>query len=498
MKKRETTRNVSGRRDFLKAAGAVTAGIAAGSPLSFAESPGSSLEPLNVWITSDELRVAESDPIDWSDAARPHGQEVVTLSPQSKFQSILGFGACFNDGACYLFNQLSAPSRAGLFHTLFHPSQMSLNACRICIGSADAAASVYSFDDGDPDPDLKRFSIDHDRTYILPVLREARAINPDLFLFGSPWSPPGWMKDNGSMLGGCMRHTYMPSYAKYFVRFLQDYAAAGVPVQAITVQNEVDADQQGLMPACFWPQDYEADFVRLHLGPEFERSGVKTQIWIIDHNYNLWGRAIAELETEGVRQFVNGIAWHGYSGEPEMMSRVQDAFPDLPMHWTEGTPDYNDPEYMKCWAVWGQKFTTILRNSCTSVTAWCFATDEHGKPNIGPYPCGGILTIDSKTHAIYHCGQFWALSHFSRFVKRGAVRIDSDGSYKDLTHVAFVNPDGSLVVILTNSGNARTTELRLGRHVASVSVPANSVMTLTATGRALESTSLVGEGQTRA
>jgi glucosylceramidase len=363
---------------------------------------------------------------------------------------------------------------------------MSLNVCRTCIGSADAAASVYSFDDGDPDPELKRFSIDHDRAYILPVLREARAVNSELFLFGSPWSPPGWMKDNGSMLGGCMRHTYMPSYAKYFVRFLADYAAAGVPVQAITIQNEVDADQQGLMPACFWPQDYEAEFVREHLGPEFERSGVKTQIWIIDHNYNLWGRAIAELETEGVRKYVNGIAWHGYSGEPEMMSRVQDAFPDLPMHWTEGTPDYNDPEYMKCWAAWGQKFTAILRNSCTSVTAWCFATDEHGKPNIGPYPCGGILTIDSKTHAIYHCGQFWALSHFSRFVKRGAVRIDSDGSYKDLSHVAFANPDGSLVVILTNAGNARTTELRLGRHVASVSVPPNSVMTFTASSVAVE------------
>jgi glucosylceramidase len=122
---------------------------------------------------------------------------------------------------------------------------------------------------------------------VLPILRQARAVNLDLFLFASPWSPPGWMKSNGSMLGGCMRHTYMPSYADYFLKFLRGYEAAGVPVQAVTVQNEVDADQDGTMLACAWPQDYEADFVTMHLGPLFQRAGVQTKIWIIDHNYNL-------------------------------------------------------------------------------------------------------------------------------------------------------------------------------------------------------------------
>jgi glucosylceramidase len=121
---------------------------------------------------------------------------------------------------------------------------------------------------------------------VLPILRQARAVNLDLFLFASPWSPPGWMK-SGSMLGGCMRRTYMPSYADYFLKFLRGYEAAGVPVQAVTVQNEVDADQDGTMLACAWPQDYEADFVTMHLGPLFQRAGVQTKIWIIDHNYNL-------------------------------------------------------------------------------------------------------------------------------------------------------------------------------------------------------------------
>jgi glucosylceramidase len=476
------TLNDSTRRDFLKIAGLAAAGMATElSVPAVGETAGTQNGELKCWITSDDLRLASVDPVPWVASGRSTGQEIVTLSPDRKFQNILGFGACFTDGTCYLFNELSAKARAELFHTLFHPSQMGLSVCRTCIGSADQAATVYSFDDGDADPELKRFSIEHDRAYILPILREARAINPDLFLFGSPWSPPGWMKDNGSMLGGCMRHTYMPSYAKYFVKFLQGYEAQGVPVQAVTVQNEVDADQQGLMPACFWPQDYEADFLRFHLGPEFERSGVKTKIWIIDHNYNLWGRAIAELETEDVRKYTNAVAWHGYTGEPEWMSRVQNAFPDLEMYWTEGSPDHNDPEYMKCWVPWAQKFIGILANSCRAVTGWSFATDEHGKPNIGPYPCGGMITIDSKTRDIYHSGQFWAMGHFSRFVKRGAVRIQSEGSAKDLYHCAFENLDGSLVTVLTNPGVTRNCELRLRQQVAKLTLPANSVVTLTST-----------------
>jgi len=418
-------------------------------------------------------------PIPWAHPQFAIAQDSISVSPAEKHQPILGFGACFTDGSSYLLNELSQKSRDSLFHTLFHPSEMGLNVCRICIGSADQAVSVYSFDDGDPDPELKRFSIEHDRAYILPMLRQARQVNPELFLFGTPWSPPGWMKDNGSMLGGCMRHTYMPSYANYFVKFLQSYEAEGVPVQAITVQNEVDADQQGLMPACFWPQDYEADFVRFHLGPHFEKSGVKAKIWIIDHNYNLWGRAIAELETPDVRKYTNAVAWHGYTGKPEWMMRVQDAFPDLEMYWTEGSPDHNDPEYLRCWVPWAQKFVGILENGCRAVTGWSFATDEYGKPNIGPYPCGGLITIDSKTRAIYHSGQFYALAHFSRFIKRGAVRVASETSAKDLSQTAFQNPDGTLVIVITNPGPPRTCELRLRGNVASLSLTGNSVVTLT-------------------
>src|SRR5579871_2070720 len=470
--------NTPTRRDFLKVAGATGAVVATHSGKSWyadaEQAPGS----LAIWVTDDDKRLALTGSAKWSEPSHEIGLDTILIEPATKFQDILGFGACFSDAACYVFNLLEPEYRDRLFHTLFHPSEMGLNVSRTCVGAADSAASLYSYDDGDPDPDLKRFSIEHDRAYILPMLRQARQINPDIFLFSSPWSPPGWMKDNGSMLGGCMRHTYMASYAKYFVKFLQEYEKAGVPIQAVTVQNEVDADQQGMMPACFWPQDYEADFVRLHLGPTFERRRLSTKIWIIDHNYNLWGRAIAELETAGVHKYTNSVAWHGYSGNPEWMMRVQKAFPELEMHWTEGSPDHDDPEYLKCWATWGQKFSDILQNGCRSITGWCLVTDERGKLNIGPYPLGGLMTIDSKSKQVYHSGQYWALEHFSRFIKRGAVRLQTRSSMKEVAHCAFANPDGSLTIVLTNSGAARACELLLRGNATKLSLSANSITTL--------------------
>jgi glucosylceramidase len=433
---------------------------------------------LQSWITDDDRRMTRAPSITWMQATDNIARDTIVVNPAMRFQTILGFGAAFTDGSCSLFSQLAPAAREQLFHHLFHPSQMGLNVCRTCIGSSDHSASLYSFDDGESDPELKRFSIDHDRAYILPILRQARSVNPDLFLFSSPWSPPGWMKDNGSMLGGCMRHAHMPEYANYFVKFLLGYQQEDVPIQAVTVQNEVDADQQGLMPACFWPQECEADFVSDHLGPAFEKHGVKTRIWIIDHNYNLWGRAIAELEIPGVRKYVNSVAWHGYSGQPEWMMRVQNAFPEVEMHWTEGSPDHDDPEYLRCWAAWAQKFSDILNNGCRSITGWCFATDERGGPNIGPYPMGGLVTIDSKTKDIYHSGEFWAMEHYSRFIKRAAVRIDSQSSGKGLSHTAFENPDRSFILVITNPGAERICELECGDKRARLSLTANSVTTL--------------------
>ncbi len=224
------------------------------------------------------------------------GFEVEAWVFEGSCRSYRGNGGALTDATCYVLSQLSTEERGTMMHDLFSASEMGLSVCRTCIGASDYSRTAYTFDESDtPDPELKKFSIDHDKAYILPVLREARKTNPELFLFSSPWSPPGWMKSSGTMLGGAMRkHSYEP-YAQYFLKFLEAYRAEGVRIDAVTVQNEVDADQDGKMPACLWGQEYEIEFVKDHLGPVLRGAGLKTKIWVLDHNYSLWGRAIAEL-----------------------------------------------------------------------------------------------------------------------------------------------------------------------------------------------------------
>ncbi len=470
----------STRRDFLKmsAAGLAATATAARSSVTESGAPGaSSPGTMEVWVTSQKSRCTNAGTIPWKTRSAIPTELVITLDPQKQFQTVLGFGAAFTDAACYLFNELSSSARQQLFHEMFHPSEMGLNVCRTCMGASDYSTSVYSYDEGEADSQLERFSIAHDRDYILPMLREARNANPELFLFSSPWSPPGWMKAGGSMLGGSMRRRYIRSYTQYFVKFLQAYAAEGVPVQAVTPQNEVDTDQDGKMPACIWPQEYEIEFVQ-HLGPALQQNGLSTEIWVLDHNYNLWGRAVCEFDDPGVRRYANAVAWHGYAGGAEMMARFHDAHPDAAMHWTEGGPDYTAPDYLTEWARWAQTFTEVLRNGCQSITGWNLALDEQGHPNLGPFPCGGVVTINSHSKEISRSGQYWALAHFSRFIRRGARRFASQSAGQGVDHVAAENPDGRKVLVLTNAAASRTANVQLGERLAEVPLEENSVTTL--------------------
>ncbi|HLZ42325.1 MAG TPA: glycoside hydrolase family 30 beta sandwich domain-containing protein [Candidatus Sulfotelmatobacter sp.] len=467
------------RRTFLKlsavgVAATAAADLAAAAPASIPPSPEGEI---TVRVTGGSQRYAAAKPLNWR-ATTAAVENAITLDPTTKYQEMLGFGAAFTDAACFTFNRLSAPAREELFHDLFHPSEMGLNVCRTCIGASDYSTEVFSYDEGAPDPEMKRFSLAHDQAYVLPMMREARKVNPDLFLFSSPWSPPGWVKSSGTMLGGSIWQHFFPAYAQYFVKFLQGYAAEGVPIQAVTVQNEVDTDQDGRMPACSWPQEYEIGFVKNHLGPALQQSGLGTKIWILDHNYNLWGRAICELDDPDLRKYCNALAWHGYVGTPDMMSKVHAAHPDVQMYWTEGGPDYTQPDYATDWAKWAQTFTQAIRNWSQCATGWNLALDEKGRPNIGPFSCGGMVTIHSQTKEITRSGQYWGCAHFSRSVKRGARRFESASTTAGVDQVAFENPDGQKILVITNSGAGKTIFLKQANQVAEVALGADSVATL--------------------
>jgi len=465
----------------------------------------SSTKPAQTEVTDKSgKRLAAGPEIAWTKPGKKAAAADVTVDPTKAAQAILGFGAAFTDAACFTLSRLSDTDRAKLLHIVFGQDQHALSMRRIHIGASDYSTAAYSYDDGAADPDLKRFSIDHDRDYILPTLRAALTANPDLFLFGSPWSPPGWMKYSNSMLGGNIRPEHIPTYASYFQKFVEAYAAAGVRVRAVTTQNEIDADQGGRMPACPWPEEDEERLIDA-LGPLLEPAG--TKIWTLDHNYNLFGRALDQLSRPRIKKYVNTVAWHGYVGSPEMMRNVKDKFPDIEMHWTEGGDDYKFPDYLTNWSKWGATFAGILANGPQSITMWNFALDERGRPNIGPFDCGGLVQIHSQTKEITRTGLYWALVHHARAFRRGAVIVASHDANGDLPavnaaligqpassstvtatpnnaatsrvyHAAAKNPDGSLVLVLTNPGEAKEITVACSGQTTKVSLTADSITTL--------------------
>jgi glucosylceramidase len=222
------------------------------------------------------------------------------------------------------------------------------------------------------------------------------------------------------------------------------------------------------------------------LGPAIQQAGLRTRIWLIDHNYNLWGRAICELDDEKLSRVTKAIAWHGYLGTPELVRKVAEVHPDAEMYWTEGGPAITDQKYAADWSAWSGKFAGILRNGMRAIIAWNVALDEHGKPNIGPFSCGGVVTLHSQTHEITRSGQYWAFAHYSRHIRRNAVIIGSESNagasaanVAGVDHVAAMNPDGSYVLVLTNSAaSPRQVDARFGNFTTHVDLGADSVATL--------------------
>lgn len=476
----------SSRRKFLKAASATVAALAVSRRIPAGAAVAGPTGPVKVWATFRDRRHAQGEPLAWKPVTAV-AADAIALDPGATRQQILGFGGALTDATCYVLSQIPDAQREEVMHDLFAPNEMALNVCRTCIGASDYSRTAYSFDESpEPDPELKKFSIDHDKAYILPVLRHARKLNPELFLFSSPWSPPGWMKSNGSILGGAMRkHSFEP-YARYFLKFLEAYKADGVGIDAVTVQNEVDTDQDGRMPACLWGQEYEIDFVENFLGPLLRKAGVPTKIWVVDHNYNLWGRAIGELSVPDAYEYIDGIAWHGYVGEPSAMTRVHDAFPRKSAYWTEGGPDVAAPNYQTDYTKWAETFNGIFANWARSITSWNVALDEKGTPNIGPFSCGGVITVDNATKKVTRSGQYWAFAHYSKHVRRGAKVFQTDGvgegtaqgTASPVSHAGFRNPDGSFVVVLANRGPEKRVQLVLGANSLELDLPADSVHTL--------------------
>ncbi len=424
----------------------------------------------------------------WSDESAAVGT-LIEVNPATHYQTMLGFGSSLEPATCAnLWRMSEADRERTLARLVSHPEGIGMNLMRICIGTPDFTGDPwYSYNDlppGETDPELKRFSIEKDRTYILPVLRLARQKNPDLLFFASPWSPPGWMKSTGTMIGGELLPRWYATYADYFVSFIRAYEAEGIPIYAITVQNEpgVDRAKEGdpnwFYPSCHWTGEQERDFIRDHLGPALRRAGLQTRIWCYDHNYNVrtrgddpglaYPRTI--LSDPQAAQSVCGVAFHGYVGGPDGMSVFHQEFPHVPLHFTEGS-------------VFGVKgcveLIERLRNWASSYNAWVTILDENGKPNNGPFEASRtIITFDAQTGRPIENLDYFLYGQFMKFIERGAVRLESTEGTRSLTNVAFRNPNGSIVLVLVNNANReQAVRLSCGKRFATASLPENSVAT---------------------
>ncbi|MDR2888481.1 MAG: hypothetical protein LBV33_01405 [Lachnospiraceae bacterium] len=401
-------------------------------------------------------------------------------------QTMLGFGIAVTDASCHLLAGLEEDQRARLLGSIFGEGGLGLSIARLSVGASDYACDLYNYDDLAGDMELTRFSIEHDRQHILPILRAINRICPELFYFSSVWSAPGWMKTGGSMCGGWLREEYLEVFARYYTRFLEEYKKEGIDVRALTSQNEPETDQCGRMPACYLHPEFEQRIVRDHLAPILREKGLDTEIWIHDHNFIQWNRAKWMLDDEATKAVVDGVAFHYYEGTADMATALHEAHPGTAIHWTEGGPNLGD-EYETDWCYWGRIFTEALNNWCSSITGWNLALDEKGRPNIGSFSCAGLVTIHSETNTVTYSGQYHAFAHFGPFIKRGAsqlVTTGPNGQYHhtnrkiSLYHTAFRNPDQSCVLIFTNPDEQQEISLQIGMRRFRLILPADSLVTM--------------------
>ena len=383
------------------------------------------------------------------------------------FGGFLGFGVAITPSSCYVLSLMEPTERHQLLNYIYSKDGLGLSVGRLCIGSSDYSPEIYTYDDVAGDTELLHFTIARDEEYIIPIIKEILEINPNLYLFASPWSPPGWMKTGGNICGGYMRDEYVECYAEYIVKYIKAYAQHGIKISAITPQNETNTQQEHRMPACIWHPETEARFICV-LKEKLLKNSLFTKIWMYDHNFNDVERVKWSLENcKGLRDACDGIAFHYYAGCVEQTAFLKNIYPDLSLHFTEGGPRLND-NYDTDWCKWGLMIIKALKAGYSSFTGWNLMLDELGGPNVGPFlgTCGGLVTRDSISGELRFSGQYKAFSHIAPYItpasKIYALTLGDTFNLKmssypksdvDVEGVVIDNNDGKLTAVIVNPNN---------------------------------------------
>jgi glucosylceramidase len=421
-------------------------------------------QSVSVWMTTDNQRtkLQQQSSISFSTGSSA-STPTVFVDETGGYQSIEGFGASFTDSAAYLLNErVPASQLNSVMTSLFdHTSGIGVSFVRNPMGASDLARSDYSYDDmpaGQTDPSLTNFSIAHDLVDIVPLVKLARQINPQLKIMATPWSPPGWMKTSGSMIGGFLLSADTTPFANYFVKYIQAYGAQGISIDYISMQNEplfLPSNYPGMcMPAtvsdttCGTSPTDETTAIRNELS-SLAGAGLTTKILIYDHN---WDRpdypetVLSDSQISGSSQ-IAGIAWHGYGGTPGAMTALHDAFPALGNYETEHSGGTWVSDQVKADF---EEITQVMRNWGKSYVKWSLALDQnHGPHTGGCGTCNPLVTVDSSSGAVTYDIDYYTLGQYSKFVLPGAVRVYSSNA-PGFVSVAFKNPDGSKVLVVYN------------------------------------------------
>lgn len=453
-------------------------------------------QTVQAWLTTaDTAQRLEPQPalaMRTGTADGPANGLVIEVDPQQRFQTMVGFGASITDATAWLLrHRMNDSQRQALMRELFGrgEGEAGFSFTRLTLGSSDFSLRHYTYDDmppGQEDLPLKHFSLDAARRDVLPLVREALALNPRLKVMASPWSAPAWMKTTDSLIKGRLRPDRREAYARYLVRYVEEMAAEGVEVFALTVQNEPHFEPEDYPGMRLDPPD-RARLIADTLGPLLRARGLKTQILEWDHNWDEPGAALAVLSDPGAASHVDGVAWHCYAGEPGAQSEVALRHPDKDVWFTECSGGQWSPLWRES-LPWMARQVLIgsTRHGARGVQLWNLALDERHGPHLGGCrDCRGVVTIHSATGEVTRNLEYYVLAHASRFVRPGAQRIGSTSGRQGVDSVAFQHPqEGSISLVLCNSSpEARPlTVLAEGRSV-DFTLPAHSLATLVWTPR---------------
>jgi len=442
-----------------------------------------------VWLTARDTgdRLAEKPPAAFQPLEQPdEHMPAVMVDPTKAYQTIEGFGGALTDAAAETWAKLPPERQQEILAAYFDRDKgIGYSLCRTHIHSCDFSSESYAYTEVPGDVQLQHFTLDHDRKQKLPFIRAAlAAAGAPVKIFASPWSPPAWMKTNGDMLhGGKLKPEYREAWARYVVRFVNEYEKEGVPIWGLTVQNEPMATQT--WESCLFTAAEERDFVRDWLGPALEKAGLehlKLMVW--DHNRGiLFQRAKVVYDDPAAARYVWGAGFHWYVGDHfDNVRQVHDAWPDKHLLFTEGTPTNFDATTLRDWK-WGEIYATSILNDvnnwATGWTDWNVLLDERGGPNhVGNF-CFAPVHGDTRTGALTYTSAYYYIGHVSRFVRPGARRIACASNDDGLLASAFVHPDGRVVaVVLNKTDEARDVQLWMEGRAATAASPAHSILTL--------------------